>query len=301
MQNKTKNTAKAPKTDGARLAAARKRLAADPDGKKLLALARQKGVPIFFSADREMDAAGRFDGADKTIALARDLDSKALACVLAHELRHLWQAGIANLGERYLSAADALVRRRLIEGDALAFEKRFMLSSQLKQFEKMTEKLLQLQASPAAVEAMKVVSDMRVKFGMKGCFIEAQKKRMGPYDRKTLRSLTLLLQMAQIYAREKKRLNTHPSKSSRLEKGRSACDRELKRIFRRVSSPQKLDRGLINITRETLAPGSPNYLGFTTTKDLAAYVRAQIPAKTLKKAQALEKKIRKTAGQALGK
>lgn len=294
-RKKTKNTPEE------RLAALRERLSADPDGKRLLALARKKRVPISFSAvPRKNGAAGVFDIEDLTVDLNPAEQDRGLAPVLVHELRHLWQTCVAEVREKNISAADMLVRRRLVEGDAMAFEKRFLMSSQLRAIEKMTKIAAQRPTSPDAQEALKISRRIRARFGMKAHFMKAQKHDMGSYDQLTLRSLRLQLELAQICVEKKRLLDAYPLQSEKLAEERRECDQELKNMFNRASAPRPLDDSLVNITREGLSPQSPNYLGFTTAKDLAAFIRAQIPEKTLKKAQALELKIKKTAGQALG-
>lgn len=297
-----KKQAKNRSANRVRLAALRKVLSADPEGKKLLALARKQGVPISFSAEpKKNGAAGLFDIEDRTVTLNPGEKDGALSAVLAHELRHMWQSGVAKVRETEISAADMLVRRRLVEGDACAFEMRFLLSPQLRALEKLSKTVSRSPGSPEARAVMKIVDKARAQFGMKANFMKAQKKRMGPYDKLTLRSLGLQLKLAQIYAKEKKFLDAHPSKSKKVAQERRKCNQELNAIFNQASAPQPLDDSLVNITREGLSPNSPNYLGFTTAKELAAFVSRQIPAGTVKKAQALEKKIRKTAGRALGR
>ncbi|TAL28375.1 MAG: hypothetical protein EPN97_14670 [Alphaproteobacteria bacterium] len=297
-KKKTKNRA----ANRERLAALRKTLAADPEGKRLLDLARKQRVPISFSADpKKMDALGLFDIVDRTVTLNPGEDDRALSGVLAHELRHLWQAGVADVREKEISATDMLVRRRLIESDAFAYEMRFHLSAQLRTMEKLSKIAARHAASPDGRAAKKMADEARAAFGMKAYFMKAQKKRMGVYDKTTLRSLALQLKLAQIYAEQKKLLDAHPSKSKKLAAARRECDQGLKNIFNRVSAPQPLDDSLVNITREGLSRRSPNYLGFTTAKELSAFIRRQIPAGTVKKARALEKKIKKTAGRALGR
>ena len=302
MQKKAKNTAKVPKTDKARLAALRKTLAANPEGKKLLALAQRQGVPISFSdRPKKNGASGLFDIEDRTVTLNPDEKDGILSMVLAHELRHLWQFGIVKVRENHISATDMLVRRRVIEGDACAYEMRFLLVPQLTELEKLQKTASRQPKSPEARATMKILGQALAKAGMKAEFMKVQKKRMGPYDKMTLRSLSLQLKLAQILAKEKKFLDAHPSKAKKAVKERRKCNQELKEIFNQASAPQPLHDSLVNITREGLSAGSPNYLGFTTAKELVAFIRRQIPAKTLKKAHALERKIRMTAGRALGK
>jgi hypothetical protein len=295
-----KSQAKNRNRDRARLAALRAALSANPEGKKLLALAQRQGVPISFSGKpKKNGAVGLFDIEDRTVTLDPGEKDGPLGTVLAHELRHLWQSGVAKVREREISAADMLVRRRVIEGDACAYEMRFQLSSQWREIDNLSKLALKAPKSTEARAAMKIVNGLRAKFGMKAQFIKVQKNRMGPYDKMTLRSLSLQLKLAQALAQEKKFLDAHPSKAKKVVEERRKCNGELKQIFNQASAPRPLDDSLCNITREGLSRGSPNYLGFTAAKDLAAFVRRQIPAKTLQKAKTLEKKIRKTAGQAL--
>ena len=297
-----KKKAKDKAADRARLAAVRKMLSADPEGKKLLALARKKRVPISFSDKPEkMNANGLFDIDSKTVTLNPAAKDKLLGGVLAHELRHLWQTCVADLEERKISAADMLVRRRVIESDAFAYETRFSLAPQLRMVEDMSKIAAKKPKSPEAIKAMKIVDRVRAQFGMKAAFMKAQKQLMPVYDKMTLRSLALELKLARIYAEEKKFLDAHPSKSRLRTEELRKCNKELKGIFNHVSAPQPLEKSLIRIIREGLSPRSPNYLGITTTAQLAAVVRKQIPSKTLTKARALEKKIRKTAGRAIGR
>lgn len=294
---------KDPAHDKERLAKLRKWLAATPDGKMLLELAKAEHVPISFANSNDIstkgvfNAAGVFDIHSRTIALGRKVSDETLKGVLPHELRHLWQACVADRdkGLADLSGPDMLVWRRVYEGDAYAYQERFALAPSLKTLNELVDEMAKKGDKAGATrEAKKIARD----FGMKTLFLDAQAD-LGGYDKMTLHTQKLELQIAQICVRQLKTLDRFPGKYKELEGTRKECVARLRKLFNRVSAPRKLNNQIVRITRDGLVPRSANYLGFKNAKDLAAFIRRQIPAHTLKRAKAMDKKIKKVVGKAL--
>lgn len=294
---------KSPANDKARLSVLRKALAATPEGKKLLALAKAEHVPIFFSNDNDLsikgvfNAVGVYDRESRAVALNRKASDEKLKEVLPHELRHMWQTCVARAdkGLTNLSGPDMLVWRRLFEGDAYAFQERFGMASTLKELKGL---IAAIAKQGRTAEADRETKRMNRDFGMKALFLAAQED-LGGYDKMTLHTQKLELQIAKICIEQLKLLDRSPGKHKELEGTRGECQERLRKIYNRVSAPQKLGDELVRITRDGLGSRSANYLGFENAKDLAAFIRRQIPKGTLKRAKAMDKKLKRIVGKAL--
>jgi hypothetical protein len=278
-------------SDRRRVNALLKAVAENPEGGTLLKIAKDKNIRIVLSEKPgEQGAAGLFDGDGKRIDLQRDLPDSILADVLAHELRHMWQARRTNLDTNGLSARDALVQRRVVECDAFAYQIRFQITSQQDELDEIKKALAALPDRKKAAAALKEFNKVCKRAEMRAFFNDMQSD-MASYDRQTLQTLRVKLKLAELYIRQGRLLDKIPSKARKWEQKRKEADQGLKKLFNEVAHPRPLDDSLLDILRDGLGPDSPKYFRHRDVNNLAAYVRKQIPPKTLEKAEALEQKI----------
>ncbi|MEZ0259771.1 MAG: DUF6782 family putative metallopeptidase [Alphaproteobacteria bacterium] len=284
--------------DRKRVRALLKAVADNPEGGTLLQIAKDKNIRIVMS-DRpaKQGAVGLFNGDAKRIDLQRGAKDDTLVGVLAHELRHMWQSKRTNLDTDGLSARDALVHRRVVEGDAFAYQIRFEINQRQDELDGLRKALADIPDRKQAASALKEFNKVCQKAEMKAFFLTMQED-MAAYDKQTLDLLRLKLKLSQLYIKQGKLIDQVPSKSPKLQKERRKVDGELKKIFNSVAKPRPLPDSLLDIAREGLAKDSPKYLRHKDVQSLAAYVRKQIPAKTLARAEALEQKIIATISKA---
>jgi len=278
-------------------AAARKRVnaliravAENPEGCALIALARREKIRIRLSGKpRAVDAVGLFSEDDKAIDLERSAKNKDLTEVLAHELRHLWQSRIIRLDTNGLSAADAIVQRRLTEGDAFAYQIRFQLAPAQDEIAAVKKALTTMTGKKKAA-ARKEFNKLAGSMEMKAFFLTMQSD-MKDYDGQTIKSLKLKLELAKLCVKQRQLLDKIPSKAKKWERERSKADNTLKDLYNEIAHPRPLDPKLPDILREGLTQDCPKYFRYQNVANLAAFIRKQIPKNTLKQAQGLEKKI----------
>jgi hypothetical protein len=244
-------------------------------------------------------AQGTFSHGDNTITLKRSASDKALNSVLPHELRHLWQdcalKGVP--GQIRLSGPDMLVLARVIEGDAYAYQDRFDMMAELS--DEMGALFKNSPKEIRAAEKRAIISDVVDEgYSMKSRFMAAQRD-LGEYDKITLAAQKLELKKARLCIKQMKLIDAHPELGGHFRCERAKCATDLAMIFDRVTSALPLNDKLVNVTREGLGFHDRNYLGFKTAKALSAFIRKQIPRPTLKKAQAMDEKIKRTIEKAM--
>lgn len=278
-------------SDKQRLNALLKSVAENPEGGTLLQIAKDKNIRIVLSnRPAKVGAAGLFNGDEKRIDLQRSETDDTLTGVLAHELRHMWQDRRANIDTNGLSARDALVLRRVVEGDAFAYQIRFEINSRQGELDELRKALAGIPDRKQAASALKEFNKVCKKAEMREFFVTMQGD-MASYDKQTLDMLRVKLKLAQLYIRQGKLLDKIPSDSPKWGKERKEVNGELKKIFNEVAKPRPLPGSLLEIAREGLKNDSPKYLRHKDVQSLAAYVRKQIPPKTIARAEALEQKI----------
>lgn len=290
-KNSASDRARPAISDRRRISALLKAVAENPEGGTLLQIAKDKNIRIVLS-DRpgKVAAAGLFNGEEKRIDLQRTETDDTLVGVLAHELRHMWQERRTDLDTNGLSARDALVQRRVVEGDAFAYQIRFEITSRQDELDELKKALADIPDRKEAAKALKEFNKVCQKAEMKS-FFDTMQNDMASYDKQTIEGLQLKLKLAQLYIKQYKLLDKVPSKARKWEGERKKTGTALKKLFNEVAKPRPLPENLLDIAREGLSPDSPKYLRHKNVKNLAAAVRKQIPAKTLQKAEALEKKI----------
>ena len=266
-------------------------VAKNPEGAALIALARREKIRIVISdKPRAVGATGLFHEDDKAIDLDRKAKDKELAEVLAHELRHLWQSRIIRLDTNGLSAVNSMVQRRITECDAFAYQIRFQLTSGRDDLAEIKKSLTKAPDKKKAAASLKEFNALSAMIDMKAFFMSMQSE-MDCYDRQTIETLQHKLEIARIFVKYRELLENTPSKAKKWEAERSKNDRRLKELYNEIAHPRPLDKKLPEILREGLASDSRKYFRYQNVDNLAAFIRREIPKKTLKKAQALEKKI----------
>ncbi len=287
-----KNTKGTKVSDQKRVNALMKAIAETPEGGQLLEIAKNNKIRIVISdKPEEMKAVGLFSADDREVSLLRTAKDEILAGVLAHELRHLWQSKRVNLDTNGLSAVDAMVHRRVVECDAFAYQIRFEIAMRHDELNMLRDALKEIPDPKKAAEAAREFNKIVKASGEMKNYFDNMQTDMKSYDDQTLESLRLRLKLAQLYAQQKKNLDKVPSHAQKWEKKRKENKKELRKLFNDVAKPRPLDGRLLDITREGLEADSKNYLRYKNIESLAAYVRKQIPKKTVKKAESLEQKI----------
>ena len=290
-KNSASDRARPAISDRRRISALLKAVAENPEGGTLLQIAKDKNIRIVMSdKPGKQGAVGLFNGDEKRIDLERGAKDDMLVGILAHELRHMWQGRRTNLDADGLSAKDALVLRRVIECDAFAYQMRFEIAPKQGEIDEIKKALAELPDRKQAASALKDFNKACKKVEMKA-FFDTMQQDMASYDKQTIASLQIKLKLAQLYIQQHKRLDDIPSNARKWRDLRKDADRSLRKIYNEIANPRPLPESLLDVARDGLKSDSPKYLRHENVKNLAAYVRKQIPAKTLQKAEALEKKI----------
>lgn len=277
-------------SDRRRVNAIIREVAKNPEGAALIALARREKIRILLSGrPRKVQAVGLFSEDERRIDLERSAKNKDLAEVLAHELRHLWQSRIIRLDTNGLSAADSMAQRRLTECDAFAYQIRFQLAPQQAEFAKIKKSLAGLTGKQHAA-ALKEFNKLAGTMEMKAFFLTMQSD-MDDYDRQTIKSLKLKLELAELCVKERKLVYGVPSKAKKWQAARQKADGQLKALYNEIARPRPPHKNLPDILREGLDSDSPKYFRYQSAASLSRFIRKQIPQKTLREAQKLEQQI----------
>jgi len=275
-----------------------KAVAQNPEGCELVALARREKIRIVLSGKPKASGAlGLFNEDEKRIDLERSAKDKDLAEVLAHELRHLWQSRIVSLDTNGLSAVDSIVQRRVTECDAFAYQIRFQLFSKQDDLTAMKKTLRDMRGKKKSAAARKAFNKIARVLEMKAFFLDMQSE-MDSYDKQTLKSLRLKLDLAKLCVKQRELLDQIPSKAKKWQTERSKVAGRMRKLYNEIAHPRPLDKKLLGILREGLTPESPTYFQYKNVDNLAAFIRRQIPQKTLKEAASLEKEILTTIKKA---
>ena len=279
-----------PVSDRKRVNAVIREVAKNPEGAALIALARREKIRIVLSdRPRKAGAVGLFSEGERRIDLERSAKDKELVEVLAHELRHLWQSRIIRLDTTGLSAADSMAQRRLTECDAFAYQIRFQLAPQQVEFSKIKKSLAGLKGKEHAA-ALKEFNSLAGSMEMKAFFLSMQ-SGMDDYDRQTVKTLKLKLELAAICVKQRELVYAVPSNAKKWRQARQKSDRQLKALYNEIACPRPPDKKLPDILREGLDKGSPKYFRYQNADNLSRFIRKQIPKKTLREAQKIEQQI----------
>lgn len=283
--------------DAARLERLKTIFSSIPEGAALLALAEQNDMKVLFKRDLPGRDRGRVDYLDHAIYIDPEQDDADALTIMAHELRHLWQACISAVGFSVFSFPQIFVYMRVIEGDAYAFSMRFVEKLR----EKTGQAILHHNFTRDGIlremyyrESLSIRGEMRVRLADVPDLTEP------PSEKIDLKEAFLNFQGTQnARAYDQSVVSMLESIQADIDGGEMS-EPVLQQIFRRVSNPPVMGEDVTNITIADVDFDGIKYLDFKSVEDLTSMVLAHVPPGTLERARKLVDGIKRSAGFAMG-